>query len=257
MTLVIFFTTYTETQGGGFIRGANRNMAKNRIFAEISSLESPEELFDFSCDYFQGQGFGSVCYVAPQAATGPFTLLERAMPAEWIGRYRTEEFHRHDPIPTYAFKRAGAVSLDDAVANLPPLNADEQAFMEAFRTSGISNGLLVPTYGPYGRPGLIGLTEVAHPSLLKEVDVSLVSAVAQQIHIRMEVLQNSKPGPGLSPKEREVLKWLVKGKSVADVATITGTKPPTIATHIQRIYAKMGVHDRINCVAKALALHYI
>lgn len=215
------------------------------------------ELFELTCDYFRGQGFGSVCYVAPEGAAGPYTLMERGMPAEWIARYRALELHRHDPIPGVAFRLGHPERFDEILRSLPSLNPDEQAYMEAFKTSGMTNGLLVPTYGPFGRPALIGLTDIAHPNLLDEIDIPLAGAVAQQIHTRMELLQIKEPVAGLSPKEREILGWLAKGKSAADIATITGSKPPTVATHIKRIYAKLQVHDRVNCVAKAMARHYL
>ena len=50
-------------------------MALQKIFNDIAACDSAEELFDLACDYFRGQGFGAVIYVAPQAAAGPYTLM--------------------------------------------------------------------------------------------------------------------------------------------------------------------------------------
>ena len=179
------------------------------------------------------------------------------MPAEWMARYRDLALHRFDPIPGMAFRLGHAERLDDLIKNLFNLNADEQAFIEAYKASGLTNGLAIPAFGPYGRPGFIGLAQIAHPRLLEQIDIPLAAAVAQQFHTRMELLQIEEPVPGLSPREREILSWLVKGKSNPDIATIVGIAGPTVATHIQRIYGKLSVNDRVNCTAKALARHYI
>lgn len=190
-------------------------------------------------------------------ATGPYLLMEEGMPAPWTARYRQQQLHRYDPIPGAIFRLGRPERLDILLGSLTGLSADEQAYIQAFETSGLTNGLLVPAYGPCGRPGLIGLAQIAHPDLLDEIDVPLVSAVAQQFHNRMELLQIREPNPVLSPREREILKWLVQGKSNTDIAAILGLAVPTVVTHIQRIYAKLRVHDRVSCVAMALARHYV
>ena len=229
----------------------------DRIFNEINQCASADELFDLTSEYFMGQGFGGVCYVAPTGAEGPYCLMHRGMPAAWMAHYTAQDLARFDPLPGVAFRLGHPARLNEMVAQVPSLNPDEQAYMEAFKTSGLTDGLLIPTYGPFGRPALIGLTQIADPNLLDQLNTPLAAAVAQQVHTRMELMQIDEPVPGLSPKEREILGWLVKGKSASDIAAIVGAAVPTVNTHIQRLYAKMQVSDRVNCVAKAMALHYI
>lgn len=227
------------------------------IFSEIARTTSAPQLFELMSDYYRGQGFGGVCYVAPTAATGAYTLLHRGMPEEWMARYQEEQLFLHDPIPAMAFRLGQPQRLQDLIAALPSLTAEEQEFMEAFKTSGLTDGLAIPTYGPFGRPGFIGLTQIAHPNLLDEINIPLAAAVAHQMHNQMELLQAKEPPPGLSPREREILKWLGQGKSNTDIAEILGLAVPTVVTHVQRIYAKLQVHDRVTCVAKAMAHHYL
>lgn len=227
------------------------------IFITINNCQSVGELFDLTAEYFQGQGFAGLCYVAPVTATGPYTLLDRGMPEAWMQRYRDQELHRFDPIPGMAFRLGHPERVEALIAQLTGLNADEQRFLEAFKSSGLTKGLVIPTYGPFGRPGLIGLSGAAHPDLLDEMNIPLAAAVAQQVHTRMELLQVHDPIPGLSPREREILGWMCKGKSSADIATILGLALPTVTTHIQRFYGKLQVHDRVTACAKAAAHHYI
>ncbi len=227
------------------------------LFSEIEQASEAGQLFDLMSEFFCGQGFGGICYTAPATADAPYILLERGMPAAWMATYREQELHRFDPLPGAAFRLGRPARLEELLANLPNLNRDEQAFVEALKTSGIDSGLAIPTYGAFGRPGFVGLTQVAHPDLLDQMNIPLAWAVAQQVHHRMEQLQIRHPAPALSPREREILGWVAKGKSNVDIAAILSLAVPTVVTHIQRIYAKLQVHDRINCVKKAFALHFV
>ena len=48
----------------------------------------------------------------------------------------------------------------------------------------------------------------------------------------------------LTPREREVLLWLARGKSNAEIAAILEIKPATVGKHLERIYPKLGVENR-------------
>ena len=48
----------------------------------------------------------------------------------------------------------------------------------------------------------------------------------------------------LTPREREVLGWVAAGKTNAQIATILGAMPRTVAKHLERIFEKLGVETR-------------
>ena len=56
----------------------------------------------------------------------------------------------------------------------------------------------------------------------------------------------------LTPREREVLDLLAAGHDQAEIARELFITPKTVATHIQRVLAKLGVHSRAQAVAMAL-----
>src|SRR5215831_15153373 len=58
----------------------------------------------------------------------------------------------------------------------------------------------------------------------------------------------------LTPREREVLNLLAEGLSQDAIANQLYISPKTVATHIQRILAKLGVHSRAAAVSKAFRL---
>jgi DNA-binding NarL/FixJ family response regulator len=59
--------------------------------------------------------------------------------------------------------------------------------------------------------------------------------------------------PGLSAREREVLTYIVKGFSYAEIARLLTLSTHTVATHVRRIYGKLEVHSRGEAVYEALA----
>ncbi len=232
-------------------------MSVESIFRKINACPTVEDTFNCLCRFFEGQGFRGFCYMAPEGVVGRYLLLQRGMPDDWVSRYQKRDYRQRDPIPAAAFRLGTPERLSHLIAGLTGLSTGEKAYLEDLVNSGLTDGLVIPAYGPLGRPGLIGLTQIVHPDLLDNIDIYLVAAVAQQAHIRMEILQSTGPGPLLSPCEREVLYWLAKGKSNGDIAEITGRAASTIATHVRRIYAKLGVNDRVSCIARAIAGHHV
>jgi len=55
----------------------------------------------------------------------------------------------------------------------------------------------------------------------------------------------------LTPRESEVLRLLAEGLTAAQIAAKLVISPKTVATHVQRILAKLGVHSRTQAVALA------
>jgi DNA-binding CsgD family transcriptional regulator len=49
---------------------------------------------------------------------------------------------------------------------------------------------------------------------------------------------------GLTPREAEVLIWVARGKTNPEVAIVLGIRPHTVRTHLERVFAKLGVETR-------------
>jgi DNA-binding CsgD family transcriptional regulator len=58
----------------------------------------------------------------------------------------------------------------------------------------------------------------------------------------------------LTPRECEVLFWLARGKSNAEIAAILGIQPSTVGKHLERIYPKLGVENRTAAISFASEL---
>jgi two-component system nitrate/nitrite response regulator NarL len=62
-------------------------------------------------------------------------------------------------------------------------------------------------------------------------------------------------GVFLTAREREVLQWLVDGKTGKDLARNMGVAYSTARTHVQNVLVKLGVHSQLEAVAYAIEHH--
>ena len=56
----------------------------------------------------------------------------------------------------------------------------------------------------------------------------------------------------LTPRELEVLKFMVQGKSNVQIAKILYISPHTAKAHVGHILEKLNVHDRVDAVVIAI-----
>jgi DNA-binding CsgD family transcriptional regulator len=57
---------------------------------------------------------------------------------------------------------------------------------------------------------------------------------------------------GLSPRETEILSWVVNGKTNPEIGTILGISPRTVQKHLERIYGALGVENRHAAIVAAM-----
>jgi two-component system nitrate/nitrite response regulator NarL len=59
-------------------------------------------------------------------------------------------------------------------------------------------------------------------------------------------------GPALSAREREILQGVAAGRTAKEIADELHLAVPTVKTHLQHVYGKLGVSDRGSAVAEAM-----
>lgn len=90
-----------------------------------------------------------------------------------------------------------------------------------------------------------------------------VQLIPDHFHDEHLLLLNEKRGDmswsamgehGLTPRESEVLAWVAKGKTNADIGTILGLSDRTVQKHLEHIYQKLGVESRTTATVLALKM---
>jgi len=84
-------------------------------------------------------------------------------------------------------------------------------------------------------------------------DVTATKELLSLVHERLAspLPTNGEPAPVLSRREIEVLRLMVEGLNTAAAATRLHVSRSTVRNHVQNIFAKLGVHSRLEAVAYA------
>jgi DNA-binding NarL/FixJ family response regulator len=103
-----------------------------------------------------------------------------------------------------------------------------------------------------------GLLIGADDYVVKPFSPGELLARVQRLITRFDAQQNGANGldsvSRLTAREHEILTLLAEGKAQATIAAELYISPKTVATHIQRILAKLEVHSRAEAVSRAYRL---
>lgn len=110
-----------------------------------------------------------------------------------------------------------------------------------------------------------GMNLGADDYLVKPVEPSdLISAVAARLRRRKQAgagrsasVADATPvalekALGLTPREAEILSWVVQGKTNPEIGTILGIQLTTVKKHLESTFVKLGVENRTAAVTLAL-----
>ncbi|HEX7864836.1 MAG TPA: helix-turn-helix transcriptional regulator [Variovorax sp.] len=79
-------------------------------------------------------------------------------------------------------------------------------------------------------------------------------AFLYRLACRAETPLPDAPPPGLTPREGDVMHWLSRGKTDAEIAALLEISPRTVHKHLEHVYVKLGVETRTAAVIRALAM---
>ena len=65
-------------------------------------------------------------------------------------------------------------------------------------------------------------------------------------------VQKEDPMSRLTPREREVLHWIVEGKTNGDIGRILEISSRTVEKHCESIFRKLGIENRYSAIVLAL-----
>jgi DNA-binding CsgD family transcriptional regulator len=129
---------------------------------------------------------------------------------------------------------------------------------------GYRNGVAMALHLPEGRHFTIGVErDQALPTNSAELtrmvaDLQLFAVHAQDTALRILVSESSQPEcPALTPRELEVLRWTMDGKTAKAIGSLLNVTERTAVAHLQNAMLKLNVNSKHQAVLKALRLGLI
>jgi DNA-binding CsgD family transcriptional regulator len=129
---------------------------------------------------------------------------------------------------------------------------------------GYKTGVAVALHLPDFRHFLLGVDrdtslprEEHHLSRLM-ADLQLLAVHAQDAATRLLTPESHQPHPPeLTPREVEILRWTMEGKTAWAVGAILGVTEGTVNFHLRNIFRKLGASSKHQAVLKALRMRLI
>jgi LuxR family quorum-sensing transcriptional regulator LasR len=181
-------------------------------------------------------------------------------PRKWRERYDAERLAYVDP------------TVAHCVASTLPLvwQADtfrspaQRAMYEDGCAHGIRAGVTFPIHGPNGEFGI--LTFATDPQAGSEFERDVGTSLPELALVRDYTFASGvrfcppaahESAPRLTPRELEVLNWVMAGKSSWEISKITGCSEATVNFHMGNIRQKFNVNTRQQAVVRAISLGLI
>lgn len=232
-----------------------------RSLAAIGRLASIAEVLQLSRDNAVRRGVIRQSYhFSPifDGPTSPRTIVQsEGFSPEWLELYARSDFRRSDPIPARTLQHRSMLPWRHAIG-LDSNSPENERYFAAMAEHGLVHGFGVPLFGPHGRDAYASFDFGRPVEEVDEEDIASVCSLAQIGHLRIcALIEQERDKPMLSARESEVLQWMARGKSNTDIATILDLSPETVRTYVQRVYGKLGSHERVAAIVRALKLGLI
>ncbi len=185
------------------------------------------------------------------------TISTHGFPKKWISRYLAKGYAEIDPIPKHALRTTRPFWWSEA-RDLPYLTDTETAYLHDLVDAHLGDGLAIPVFGPAGRNGYCGLGfgTTRRAAKVDSCDAAMLQWACQLAHLQYCDLLSARISKPLvlSPREREILEWVARGKSNTVIAQLLEISSYTVDTYLRRIYVKLGVSDRVTAALRGLAI---
>lgn len=227
----------------------------HEFFAAMRDARDIEALWQAFSNYFAERGIDRLTAVhlpPPGASDDEPTLVHiQGYPEEWIADYMKR--YRDDPVPVHVRNHPSPFRWAE-VGTMRKLTPGQKEFLSYCTSIGVTDGIAIPVFGPNGRNGYIGIGLSEDQDDVSDAQLGEYQIVAQMAHQRLcEIMTPSDCEQiKLSPREKEILEWVARGKSNASIAEILGISAHTIDTHLRRTYDKLDVTDRVRAAVRGI-----
>jgi DNA-binding CsgD family transcriptional regulator len=195
--------------------------------------------------------------VVERPASRPTIIDLRNAPGAFEESSRNDDDARRDPVSQRIRTATSPVLYDQSLY----VNHAAGDLWEEQAPHGYSSGISMPMHLSNGRHFIFGVDRPdplpADPDKLIRLvaDLQLLAVYAQETALRLLMPQTSagEESPKLSPREQEVLKWTMAGKSNQIIGQLMNISLSTVNFHLRTAMSKLGVASKHQAAAKAHA----
>ena len=252
-----------------------------QAIATIEHCETLDALTHALQGIIEGRGFSHFAFIDTSVAHTDDPTLIASVPQAWEQEYRSGGFVHVDPMLPVA-RRTNlpfhwlTVPLPKRLGRRKP---GALKTMEAARDHGFTNGLVIPFHylDDLGRPYSSvctffwkdRVTQFVSMFKRERLALHIILLYWAQKAVEIEAKNRNRPSRfldaegsplrhvALTDRERDVLSWAGRGKTVPDTADILTLSEETIDTHMRHAMHKLGANNKTHAVVKAIYLGLI
>lgn len=245
------------TKGGIMNALADTYFIRPFQFAEkIEALHSFEDICLAISDELSWFGFK---FVTSFLMPGPGEKFKSGIhfntrPQEYIDRYETENYVDKDPVVTELRHCTSPFSWTD-VKSKRRLKRSEKRIIDEASEFGANDGLIIPILTLTGSISLFcpcGENPDLSPRARRAVELICLYAHEAIKRKLIEIQRDNTPHIPLTPREREVMKWVAAGKSDYEIGEILSISSGTVKIHVENAKRKLDAFRRTFAIVKAI-----
>ena len=187
---------------------------------------------------------------------GVAKLVNVSYPAEWLGAYLENGYAATDPVLLTHFRQFTPQLWSKTYRGVE--SAAGLSFVEHAGSYGLSEGVTVGQRNHAETLGSLfsfaGADMGEHPR-----HMAVLAHLTPHLHVALmrTAFAPSDSNSLLSAREREVLQWMIVGKTNWETSRILGISERTVKFHVHNILAKLQSSSRGQAIARALEQRWI
>ncbi len=233
------------------------------LIKEMESVRNPGEFLGGIRLFTKDLGFEHLTVMRKQAGepTLKSSLISSDVSESFIADFERLGHHLHNPIVAHAERSVAPFTVTEVRSRR--LTSREHDMLDYIHEeTGLRDGLIVPLKDAELGDGIVMFAgaKPKNDPLVHSVLNMLGHCVYGHIHdlIRAYVPAAAAPDSaqssvdGLTPRERECLQWVARGKTDFEIGIILGISARTARFHIENSKRKLGVASRVQAVTAAM-----
>jgi DNA-binding CsgD family transcriptional regulator len=231
-------------------------------YSEVLQAGDREAFREAVVRFAQQLGFDTVAAitVVDRGAAGAEFISIDNTPLGFTGTFSDTVLMRRDPVMQHLRRQSMPIIWNQRTYTDQGLGE----LWEQQAQFGYSTGIAMALHLPEGKHFVLGVDRdrplPADPRELQRLvaDLQLFAVHAQEAALRLLLPAPSQPErPALTPRELEVLRWTMEGKTAWEVGQILGISERTAVLHVNNAMHKLDCVNKHAAVLKALRLGLI